>query len=238
MLVIGVFLKEASWISKLVSGISDRLEFWLVLVAAFGLPIYTSFAIAFRLSARPHTRLVINDRERLISTAVELAVLGLVFWISRVRGWSIRQLGFYPNWRRTIIGVLLFVGLILITAGVAAGTIKLFPNAFHHRATDAIGLSFIGILATGIINPVFEEIFLCGYVIQRLAKKGAAVAIGCSVLLRCLCHVHLGMAVLGPLIAGLVFGYLFWRDRQLWPLIVAHSLIDFLALLLIVRPHG
>lgn len=204
-----------------------------MLIAAFGLPIYTSFAIAFRLAAHPHARLAISDGERLVSSAVELAVLGFVFWISRVRGWSIRQLGFHPNWRQTIIGVLLFFALVLITGGVGAGTIMLLPNSLHHRPSVAIGLSFVGILATGIINPVFEEVFLCGYVIQRLAKKGAGVAIGCSVLLRFLCHVHLGVAVVGPLVAGLVFGYLFWRDRQLWPLIVAHSLVDFLALLLI-----
>lgn len=214
---------------------SDRMEFWLVLVAAFGLPIYSSFAIAFRHAAHPTAQLVISNGERLGTSAVELGVLGFVFWISRIRGWSIRQLGFYPNWRQTVVGVLLFVALVLITAGVAAGTIKLFPNALHHRPTDAIGLSFIGILATGIVNPVFEEVFLCGYVIQRLAKKGAGVAIGFSVLLRFLCHVHLGVAAVGPLVAGLVFGYLFWRYRQLWPLIVAHSLVDFLGLLLIAE---
>ena len=226
-------MKGASWISKLVSGMSDRIEFWLVLIAAFALPMSASFASAYRLATHPHARLVISDSERLVSSALELAVLGFVFFISRVRGWSIRQLGFHPNWRQTIIGVLLFFAVVLITGGVAAGTIMLVPNSLDHRPSIAIGLSFVGILATGIINPVFEEVFLCGYVIQRLAKKGAGVAIGFSVLLRSLCHVHLGVAVGGPLVMGLVFGYLFWRDRQLWPLIVAHSLLDFLGLLLI-----
>jgi membrane protease YdiL (CAAX protease family) len=209
------------------------MEFWLVLIAAFALPMSSSFAIAYRLAAHPDARLVTSDGERLVSSALQLAVLGFVFFISRARGWSIRQLGFHPNWRQTIIGVLLFIAVVLIIGGVAAGTIMLVPNSLHHRPSVAIGLSFVGILATGIINPVFEEVFLCGYVIQRLAKKGAGVAIGFSVLLRSLCHVHLGVAVLGPLVAGLVFGYLFWRNRQLWPLIVAHSLVDFLALLLI-----
>jgi membrane protease YdiL (CAAX protease family) len=210
------------------------MEFWLVLITAFGLPMYISFAIAFEHAAHPRARLVISDRERLITSALELAVLGFVFWIGRVRGWSIRQLGFHPNWRQTIMGILLFFAVIIILLGVAAGIFMFVPRSLlSHGPSVAVGLSYVGILATGIINPVFEEVFLCGYIIQKLAEKGAGEAIGFSVLLRFLCHVHLGVASLGPLVAGLVFGYLFWRYRQLWPLVVAHSLVDFLALLLI-----
>jgi membrane protease YdiL (CAAX protease family) len=210
---------------------SDRMEFWLVLIAAFGLPMYNSFAIAFRHAAHADARLVISDRSQLGSSAIQLAVLGFVFWISRVRDWSIRELGVRPGWRLTIIGILLFPALVIILLSVGAGIIMLVPNSVHHRPSVSIGLSFVGILATGIINPLFEEVLVCGYVIERLAKKGAGVAISFSAVVRFLCHVHLGVFSLGALVMGFAFGYLFWRYRQLWPLIIAHSLVDFLALL-------
>jgi CAAX protease family protein len=210
---------------------SDRMEFCLVLIAAFGLPIYTSFATAFRYAAHQHAPLIVSDRSRIDASVLDLAVLGFVFWISRARGWSIRELGLRPNWRLTAIGILLFFAVIIVFLGVAAGIIMLVPSSVHHRPSVSIGLSYVGILATAIINPLFEELLVCGYVIWRLAKKGAGVAIGFSAVVRFLCHVHLGVASLGAVVVGLGFGYLFWRYRELWPLIVAHCLIDLITLL-------
>lgn len=209
---------------------SGRMEFWLVLIAAFAFPIYSSAAIAFRHITHEHARLAISDHSRLDISAFELAVLGFVFWISKVRGWSIRELGVRPSWRLTIIGILLFFAVVIVLFGVGIGILMLIPNAVHHRTSVSIGLSFVGILATVIINPLFEEVLVCGYVIQRLAKKGAGVAIGFSVFVRFLCHLHLGVASVGPLVGGVIFAYLYWRYRQLWPIIVAHSLLDFCAL--------
>jgi membrane protease YdiL (CAAX protease family) len=214
------------------------MEFWLVLIGAFGLPIFTSFAAAFQRSANPQARFIFSDRSRLAGCAFELAVLGFVFWISRTRGWSIRDLGLRPSWRLTAIGILLFFTMVIVLFGVAAGIIVLAPNLLHHRPSVAIGLSYVGILATVIVNPLFEEVLVCGYVIRRLANSGAAVAIGFSAVVRFLYHVHLGVASLGPAVVGFGFGCLFWRYRQLWPLVIAHSLIDLAALAaLIWRPH-
>jgi membrane protease YdiL (CAAX protease family) len=131
------------------------------------------------------------------------------------------------------MGILLFPAIVIILLALSVGIRSLVPSSFFHPHVPAIGLSVVGILVTSVINPVFEETLVCGYIIKRLANNGAVVAITFSAFVRFLCHTHLGPASLGPLLMGFIFGYLYWRYRELWPLIIAHSLVDFLGLLLL-----
>lgn len=221
-------MKSPSRIRKLIVTLSERSEFWLVLIVAFGLPIWNSFAGMFA-----RRGFVPNDRGRLVNCAIQLAILVLIAWVGRIRGWSIRQLGLHPSWRLTAMGVLLFPAMVIIPLTVSTGIHKLASTPLSHTHGVAPGLSLVAILATSIINPLFEETLVCGYIIQRLAKKGVVVAVTFSACVRFLCHTYLGLSSVGPLVVGFMFGYIFWRYRELWPLIVAHGLIDLLALLLL-----
>jgi membrane protease YdiL (CAAX protease family) len=224
----GVVMKGASRIRKLVLNVSDRTELWVVLLLAFGPAIYVSLAAAFT-----HGLFSDSDWSSFVNTASEVAVLGFVVWISRVRGWSIRELGLHPSWRLTAIGMLLFPATVIILVGSGVAIRSLVPSSFNHPHVRVIGLSLPSIFAVSIINPLFEETLVCGYIIQRLVKKGAGVAITLSAFVRFLYHTHQGPFSIGTLLMGFMFGYLFWRYRELWPLIVAHSLVDFLGLLLL-----
>lgn len=213
---------------------SERTEFWLVLLVSFGFPIWGSLTFAFTGSARPT---FVSDFSRLMSCAIQLAIFGFVVLLGTIRGWSTRDLGLRPTWRLTAMGILLFPVIAILFFGLSIAAYRLAPSAFNHPHDVAVGLSFVGILATIVVNPVFEETLVCGYIIQRLANKGALVAISFSAFIRFLYHTNLGPSSLGSLLMGLIFAYLFWRYRQLWPLIVAHSLIDLVGLLLLFRNH-
>jgi uncharacterized protein len=210
---------------------SQRTEFWLIIFVVFAFPIWNSVVNTF--AHGQFITSIISDRGRLRVCAIQLAILGFVVLIGRIRGWSIRQLGFRPSWRLTAMGILLFAALLVILFGVYVAIDTFAPSSLNNRNTVAIELSFMGILTTSIINPLFEETLVCGYIIHRLANKGAIVAISFSAFVRFLYHTYQGPASLGALVMGLMFGYLFWRYRQLWPLIIAHGLIDLLALLLL-----
>lgn len=55
---------------------------------------------------------------------------------------------------------------------------------------------------------------------------------GIATLLRFLYHLYQGpVAALSVLPLGLLFGTVFWKWRNLWPLVVAHTLANLLALL-------
>lgn len=82
------------------------------------------------------------------------------------------------------------------------------------------------------MNPIFEETFLCGYVVTSLTPvRSSATAVSASVGIRALYHLYQGpLAAVGIIPVGLVFTWYFARTHRLWPLVVAHAVLDFLGL--------
>jgi membrane protease YdiL (CAAX protease family) len=94
-------------------------------------------------------------------------------------------------------------------------------------------LSMETVFAVSVVNGVFEEVFVAGYAITALQQaRGMWTAINVSTAVRVLYHLYQGpiaFLTIAPL--GLLFGYVYARTRQLWPLIVAHVLLDIVGLL-------
>jgi membrane protease YdiL (CAAX protease family) len=88
------------------------------------------------------------------------------------------------------------------------------------------------IIAISIVNPIFEECFLCGYLVTALKDRtGSWTAINISVGIRLICHLYQGIiGVIFIVPFGLIFTYWYARRGRLWPLIVAHALFDFFPL--------
>ncbi|MDM4763355.1 CPBP family intramembrane metalloprotease [Galbitalea sp. SE-J8] len=74
-----------------------------------------------------------------------------------------------------------------------------------------------------------EEIIVIGYLYERLRRLGWptwAIVVGPAVL-RGSYHLYQGYsAFIGNALMGVVFGLLYLRTGRLWPLVIAHSLID------------
>jgi membrane protease YdiL (CAAX protease family) len=83
-----------------------------------------------------------------------------------------------------------------------------------------------------VVNAIAEELFVTGYVITALQpRRGLWVAINASVVLRLLYLLYQGpIGVLTSVPMGLLYGYLYSRTRQRWPLIVAHVALVIIAL--------
>ncbi|KWX65766.1 CPBP family intramembrane glutamic endopeptidase [Mycobacterium sp. NAZ190054] len=81
-------------------------------------------------------------------------------------------------------------------------------------------------------NGWAEEVVVVGFLLTRLRQLnvGPWPALVVSSLLRGAYHLYQGFgAGLGNIAMGLVFGYVYQRTGRLWPLIVAHTLIDAVA---------
>jgi membrane protease YdiL (CAAX protease family) len=81
-------------------------------------------------------------------------------------------------------------------------------------------------------NALLEEVVAVGYLIRRLEQIGWAggAALATSAILRGTYHLYQGWGgFAGNLILGGIFGYVYLRWRRVWPLVVAHLLIDALA---------
>jgi membrane protease YdiL (CAAX protease family) len=71
-----------------------------------------------------------------------------------------------------------------------------------------------------------------GFLLTRLRQLrfSPVAAVIVTSVLRGLYHLYQGFgAGLGNLVMGLVFGYVYVRTGRLWPLIVAHAVIDAVA---------
>ena len=82
------------------------------------------------------------------------------------------------------------------------------------------------------VNGMFEEMFVAGYIITALREaRGVWTAINVSTVVRLLYHLYqgpVGVVTIVPM--GLLYGFVYARTRQLWPLIFAHVLIDIIGL--------
>ena len=81
-------------------------------------------------------------------------------------------------------------------------------------------------------NAWAEEVLVVGFLITRLRQLGLGenVALLASAVLRGSYHLYQGFGgFAGNLIMGLVFGRIWQRTNRLWPLIVAHTLLDVVA---------
>jgi membrane protease YdiL (CAAX protease family) len=68
-----------------------------------------------------------------------------------------------------------------------------------------------------------------GYVIKVTERYGMWTAVFISALIRMVLHTYQGAVGMACVfVIGVTFGLVYWKLRQLWPLIVAHILIDII----------
>lgn len=141
-------------------------------------------------------------------------------------------------WGLALTAVIGIPGLALYLGAVATG-VNLQVSA--SGLTETWWRPIVLILAAAG-NGAAEEILVVGYLLIRLRQLGVppAVALLGTALLRGSYHLYQGFGGgLGNLAMGIVFALWWMRTRRLWPLILAHTLLDVLAFLgyALLAPH-
>ncbi|TCP57145.1 CAAX prenyl protease-like protein [Tamaricihabitans halophyticus] len=81
-------------------------------------------------------------------------------------------------------------------------------------------------------NAWAEQALVVGYLLTRLRQLGwrENTALLFAAILRGSYHLYQGFGgFIGNMIMGLVFGRVWQRTNRLWPLVIAHTLLDFIA---------
>lgn len=209
-------------------------EFAIVVVAAFGIFIVGSL-LAFLAPTDGESAPI--DNGQLQSVIVYEAVVGvLLLTFLRIRQWNLQSLGLMPSLRETLLGVGLAIAAYLSYAVVflaAAGLSPYVAWAAAHLTLVTPGLSVPLAIAASIVNPVFEELFVSGYVISALReRRGFWTAVNASVAIRLSYHLYQGpIGALNIIPLGCIFALWYGRTGRLWPLIVAHAIFDLVGLL-------
>ncbi len=216
---------------------SARTETVLVLLIAFGTAIPRSlYTLVFPARVFGHSAPPINGPQLLWTLAYEIAIGAVLAGFLRIRGWTWRRLGLEPQWRDALWAVALLFATYTAYYLLSLAVVSLWPGFYQLAVNTHLVATHIAwpiLVAISIVNPVFEEVLLCGYVVTALKDKlGAAAAINVSAGIRLACHLYQGpVGVLSLVPEGLVFAAWFARTGRLWPLIAAHALQDLLGLL-------
>jgi membrane protease YdiL (CAAX protease family) len=198
----------------------DAGEFTLVIALAFGLSILASVAGALSYKGEP---IEFNDLAVVSVLVFELIVGPIVFLVLRARGWKWSDFAVHASQGSTILGVML-------AASVLAAWYAF--EAIFGKVPVILSASWTGVLAVSIVNPFFEELLVLAYVVQAMRKRfGLATAFNASLAIRLAYHLYQGpLAVIPIAFFGLVMTLVYVKMGRLWPVIVAHGLLDFAGL--------
>ncbi|HEY5149853.1 MAG TPA: type II CAAX endopeptidase family protein [Mycobacterium sp.] len=224
-----------------------RIEVGVMLAVSFGVSAAVAVLqlIDAVLSGLSGHRVRLNEnlsRYDLINLGLNLATIAqLVAWgalalyLLWCSGFSPARIGLGRlRWRADVLGGLGLAaligipGLLLYLAARWLGmNAEVEPSALHN-SWWRIPVLIIAAFANGFA----EEVVVVGYLITRLRQLGLSQnrAILASSVLRGLYHLYQGFgAGLGNLVMGLVFGYAWCRSGRLWPLVIAHGVINTVA---------
>ncbi len=182
--------------------------------------------------AERKTLIVFDDRRALTILGIELACGALALLILRARGWKPADLGFRTTLPQTLSGMLLLIGSNILIVGFAE-LVRLATQVNIDAVTSwEARVTWPVLIALTVINPLYDELLLVAYNVEASKAHGAAFAITLSAAIRLLCSLEQGpIATVTILPLGLIFAFVYWRWRVVWPLVVAHGVMDFVGML-------
>ncbi len=184
-------------------------------------------------------RIEFDDARLLWLLGYEVVIGTLLGVFLYVRGWRLSDLNLRITRQTFGMAGFLFAGFYLygLVMGLVANAFGV--SDFFTQISFQGSISLPVAILVSVINPVFEEVLTIAYVTKALNPQGAAFAIGTSALLRLIAHAYQGplaAVVVFPL--GVAFAIVYWRTRELWPLVLTHGLIDLVGLLSIRAASG
>lgn len=234
-----------------------RIEVVVVLAVTFGLSAITATLqlIDFVLRGLAGQTVALNPRRSyfdLIDLGLNLAYLtqllawgALAVYLLWRSGFGPARIGLRrPQLRPDLLGGLALAALIGIPGlglyvasralGFSAAVVPTELGDTWWRIPMLLGVSFA--------NGWAEEVVVVGYLLTRLRqfRVNPITALVASSVLRGAYHLYQGFgAGLGNIVMGLIFGYVWQRTGRLWPLIIAHFVIDAVAFVgyALLAPH-
>ncbi len=190
------------------------VEFCLVITICFGLFIYTSLAVLVKTPAS----FVHDNAPGLAIVGFEVVATALALVVLRWRGWQFPGIcAMHLTWRSTVLGVTVIACIYYSYHLLSRLTLTQSDTPALPSPAYANVMSLGVLLLVSVINPLFEEVFVSGYIITALRGKGVFVALVASVLIRTSYQLYRGVpGILLMVPLGLAFGIL-------WELLLAHA---------------
>ncbi|HEX8551707.1 MAG TPA: CPBP family intramembrane glutamic endopeptidase [Abditibacteriaceae bacterium] len=221
---------------NLVRKLPFAVEFGVVLLFAFGPFVFSAWRMMPR-GQRAQVRF--SDTQLLYTIAIEAVLALLLLGFLHLRGYTRADFPFRFAPREWAIGALLLVAsYAAVILATVLGAVWLGSDVFMARQMKVDVAVTLPIAIIGsLVNAFYEEIFVVGYLLRALEKsQGIAAATVFSVFVRFAYHIYQGPTAIFVVIPlGFVFAAFFVRTRNLWPLVLAHAVIDIIAFSVVPR---
>jgi uncharacterized protein len=221
---------------KYLHRLSPAQEFVVVMGIAFGWFSLSSLLgfTEFFSNAIPTDPLATEPEDLYRIMVYEAVALLLIAILLRVRHWQLWQFNLQITWRTTLAGLglagadllLYFLALTLVFEPFFPASTALYPD----EVSASLDVTTTAVFS--LLNGFYEEVLVVGYVYLALAaRQGFGFALFVSLTIRLLYHLYQGpIALVSVIPMGGLFFYIYARYRRLWPLVLAHSLLDFIGL--------
>ncbi|WP_289053427.1 CPBP family intramembrane glutamic endopeptidase [Carboxylicivirga marina] len=210
----------------------SKLELIIVLFFGFAFIIYNStIAILYDYTS---DEILVSNNGNYILTLYQIITLAIIGVYLKYRGWKLSDFNLGFKFRMILIAILLFYFtnlLINISSGIT-GFVN--PELFNpgNNPEYTLNANWISLSMILVINSIYEESLLIGYLFKRLEKLNPIVVICFSMLIRLSFHTYQGWLMLFTIIPmALVYGIYYWKFKRLWPLIIAHGIHNLLVFL-------
>jgi membrane protease YdiL (CAAX protease family) len=213
--------------SAFIKALPPRIEFLVVILGAFGYFVYGNILILLH----PSSPRAITDAGLYGLVITEAFLFSLVWLFLHIRGWTFGKIGLQFQLSDLVNGIGLIVAAHLAYLFVIWLALAIGLSFAAGPGITGGGLGLTSIIAVSVFNPVFEEVFVCGYIITVMARRNNAwLGIHTSVAIRLLYHLYQGPAAAGIIPFGFVFAYWYAGTGRLWPIVIAHGFWDFFGL--------
>jgi membrane protease YdiL (CAAX protease family) len=204
---------------------TSRGELLLINLICFG----PFAAISLIELAHLRSTLLFDNNRAFLILGIELVCGATALLILRRRGW---QFTLSPSLLQTTAGVALMFGASLAISGIYELTQAITNTDPGAATTMKSTLTWPVLILFTLINPLYDELFLVAYNVEAAKENGAAFAVTFSAFIRFICQLEQGpVSAVTILPLGLIFAAVYWRWRRVWPLVVAHGILDFLGMI-------
>jgi hypothetical protein len=209
--------------------ITTPLEAIGITALCFGWFILGSFAAV---QAKYQSRASFSDEGFVGLILFELVVGSIAIYVLRRRGFSVMSLYPAPSISGAGLGVLLYIAAAFAGWAVTAP----FSSAAYQEPLERLmpggAINLVTLVALGLVNGAYEEIFLLGFLARGLRGYGLPVALGVPLLVRLLYHLYQGpLGATSVLAYGAVVSLYFVASERLFPVVFAHAVGDIVPFL-------
>lgn len=225
----GVFSRlRRTWLAA-----SNETELRVVLWITVGPMAVVS---GLRLAARLSDPAITFTNVRLLRTiAIEFLYTAILIPMLRRRGWNAKRLSLKPGIKLQDLlpAAALWVGTMALYYAIWIFAYYVMPESI----TRAAALQPSGVVSAwcvvlvSLLNPIFEETLYLGYAASVLRSRGSTYALNVTIVCRLLLHIYQGpVGALSMVPVGFVFGSYYLRTGRIWPVIIAHGIMDAVGL--------